>query len=141
MKYRYRRKLERKWRSQLSEVSLTPLIDTALTLLIIFMLTAPIMHTSLQVSLPSVKSGNTENQRDDIIVRIDRQGTIELNNTVCTLEHFHELLVPLLQENGPKGVVVHADKGIEYGSVVQVVDHIAMIEGVSYVALGSEQVS
>ncbi|MEX0940538.1 MAG: biopolymer transporter ExbD [Candidatus Babeliales bacterium] len=67
------------------EVSLTPLIDTALTLLIIFMVTAPMINNAIKVELPkgAIKEGGKEQQ--ELVVTIDQKGEIYFNNKQVSL--------------------------------------------------------
>lgn len=80
---------KRKSRSLLTaqpEVSLTPLIDTALTLLIIFMVTTPMIHNSLKIDLPHgqvQEAGATIDE--EFVIAIDPQETIYCNNKKVTL--------------------------------------------------------
>ena len=84
MKYRLRRKL-RQSQEQLPEISLTPLIDTALTLLIIFMVTTPMLQkeNALQVVLPKGNVNETqETQKEDLTVVITKKGEISFNDKI-----------------------------------------------------------
>ena len=62
------------------EITLTPLIDTALTLLIIFMVTAPTIHNALKFDLPKGESQEGGKDTSELIVRIDKTGTISFND-------------------------------------------------------------
>lgn len=69
-----------------ADVNLTPLIDTALTLLIIFMVTTPMLHNAIKIELPkgTVHEGNKQQKK--LIVSVDKNGTIYFNNVQVTLE-------------------------------------------------------
>ena len=51
------------------EISLTPLIDTALTLLVIFMITAPMIHNGIKVDLPQGNSKEVGSQQELVVPR------------------------------------------------------------------------
>ena len=57
----------RRARPSPQEISLTPLIDTALTLLIIFMVTTPMMHNAIKVNLPQGKSNEAGGQQELVV--------------------------------------------------------------------------
>ena len=68
--------------TSLSEINVTPLVDVMLVLLVIFMVTAPILQTGIQVNLPktgqSTKSESTKS--DSVIVTIDKDGSVYLGS-------------------------------------------------------------
>ena len=75
------------------EVSLTPLIDTALTLLIIFMVTTPMMQSVIKVELPKAKAQASQDMNNEsLMVALDGKGDIYLNKKKMTLEGLVEYL-------------------------------------------------
>ena len=71
----------RKNRHMLNDLSLTPLIDTALTLLIIFMISAPMMNNSIKITLPKGKAKEeTSSELQEMIVTVNKEGTLYLND-------------------------------------------------------------
>src|SRR3989338_8600603 len=70
----------------LPEVTLTPLIDTALTLLVIFMITTPMMNNVIKINLPSssVNEGDSKEQQETIVY-VDKHGKLYLNGTEMKL--------------------------------------------------------
>jgi len=127
-----------------SEVTLTPLIDTALTLLIIFMITAPMMQNSIKVRLPKGEAKEAANDTQDIIVEIDKDGKIFLGKNSMSCE---ELVVEIKKrvegikniDSENKIVFVKADKEVNYGRVINVVDQIKVVGGISHVALATQK--
>lgn len=142
MKYRLRRKL-RQNQEQLPEISLTPLIDTALTLLIIFMVTTPMLHkeNALQVELPKGNVKETqENQKEDLIVVLTKKGEISFNNKIVQEKDLIIVLQNALGKKQDKTVFVKADTGAEYGKVIELVDTIKHVGGIKYVALATTKI-
>lgn len=105
----------------LSQINLVPLIDVALTLLIIFMITAPFMYRGIDVAIPETKSGKpTDEQR--VMITITKEGKVFVNEQAVLLsllpERLNELAV--VTENRP--VFLRADKELSYGKVMEVMD-------------------
>ena len=143
MKYRLRRKL-RQSQEQLPEISLTPLIDTALTLLIIFMVTTPMLQkeNALQVELPKGNVKETqETQKEDLTVVITKKGEISFNDKIINEKDLIVVLQKAIGTKQEKTVFVKADTGASYGKVIELVDAIKHVGGIKYVALATTKIS
>lgn len=138
--YRNRRRRERRR----PEVSLTPLIDTALTLLIIFMITTPMLkkENALEVELPK---GNVKEVSDglqqELVVSVDKQGRISFDGKLLSQKDLITVLQKKVGEHSKKTVFVKADTTVHYGIVIELVDAIKHIGGIKYVALATEKIS
>jgi biopolymer transport protein ExbD len=120
------------------EITLTPLIDTALTLLIIFMVTSPMMHNAIKVDLPKGNAKEAQGIQEELVVHIDKEKNIFLNGKTTTQP---QLLTELKKKIGTqknKTVFVKGDKNINYGHVLELVDQMKGIEGVERVALATQ---
>ncbi len=124
----------------LPEVSLTPLIDTALTLLVIFMITAPMMNNVIKVELPSshVDEMDTKVQQETIVY-IDKQQKLYLNGLELSLQNIVKELQKMSKAKKVEIVFVKADQAVEYGKVIDLVDTIKMAGGIKYVALATKR--
>jgi len=124
----------------LPEVSLTPLIDTALTLLVIFMITAPMMNNVIKVELPSshVDEMDTKVQQETIVY-IDKQQKLYLNGVELSLQAIVKELQKMSKTKKVEIVFVKADQAVEYGKVIDLVDTIKMAGGIKYVALATKR--
>ena len=122
------------------EVSLTPLIDTALTLLVIFMITTPMMNNVIKVELPSSKVDEMDKHvQQETIVYIDAQGKLHLNGQELKLPAIIKELQKMGQQKTVEMVFVKADQAVEYGKVIDLVDTIKMAGGIKYVALATKR--
>jgi biopolymer transport protein ExbD len=122
------------------EVSLTPLIDTALTLLIIFMVATPMMQTVVKVNLPRGMSREDMKAQQDLVVYIDKQGVIFFeNNEIKTKELLVEALQKKVKNSMDDVVFVMADEHASHGTVIRVVDYIKSVGEIKYVALAMER--
>ncbi len=134
---RRKRTRRNRYADALPEVSLTPLIDTALTLLIIFMLTAPMMHNSLKVRLPHGSIKEAGNDAERIVVEVDANGQISVNGQRVARNQLPDALRDWVKKLGVSVVFVHGDRSVDYGAVIEVVDRIKHVEGVDHVALAT----
>lgn len=122
-------------------VSLTPLIDTALTLLVIFMVATPMMHRGIKVELPKGNADEVKNaqKQQDVVVYIDKKEQINVNGKAVTKATLIPELKSLLKQTKQETVVVKADEGVSYGTVISVVDTIKHTGGITYVALATQR--
>src|SRR5438552_7711512 len=126
--------------SRLPEITLTPLIDTALTLLIIFMVTAPMMNNAIRVNLPKGKAREDAGAQE-LVVSIDKNGKLFFNSKAMTTKDM--LIAEIKQTVGSdheRTVFVKADEAVRYGQVLELVDNIKVVGGISYVALATKPV-
>lgn len=122
------------------EVSLTPLIDTALTLLIIFMITTPMMNNVIKVELPATQTDEKEEHiQQEIIVYVDKDQKLYLNGTAMNLQGVLNGLKKIEKKEKIDVVFVKADQAVSYGKVIDLVDTIKTAGGIKYVALATKR--
>ena len=122
------------------EISMTPLIDTALTLLIIFMITTPMMNNIIKVELPSSRINETESyEQQELIVYIDKDQKMYLNGKEFGLSSIIDQLKKVMKKDKDEIVFVKADQAVSYGKVIDLVDTIKVTGGIKYVALATKQ--
>ena len=119
----------------LPEISLTPLIDTALTLLVIFIVTAPMVHNGIKIDLPDGKSRETAGEQD-LVVSINKDGNLFFNSYPVERTSLVDTIKTALVADDQRPVYVRADKNIQYGSVIDIVDELKFA-GVKYVAMST----
>lgn len=129
----------RKNRHMLNDLSLTPLIDTALTLLIIFMISAPMMNNSIKITLPKGKAKEETSSVQEMIVTVNKEGLLYLNDMQMNKEQLLVKIKETVQENSEHTIFVRADQAVSYGSVIELVDTLKTIGGVKYVALATNK--
>lgn len=137
---RYNRFRRKRTAIKMPEVSLTPLIDTALTLLVIFMITTPMMNNVIKVELPSSQVDEMDKHvEQETIVYIDKEQKLYLNGFEMNLLAILKALQVMGKEKKVEIVFVKADQAVEYGKVIDLVDTIKMAGGIKYVALATKR--
>jgi biopolymer transport protein TolR len=120
----------------LSDINVTPLVDVTLTILIIFMITAPIMKSGMEVNLPRAKETESLDMNSGVTVTVTKDGVILLAETPVRPEDLNGKLMEMLNIKGPFDVYIKADKDAPYGYVMTVIGEIkdSGIQGIGLVA-------
>ena len=120
--------------TSLSDINVTPFVDVLLVLLVIFMLTAPILQSGIELDVPQTRTVR-EISQEKLVVSIDRAQRLFLGNDPVNIHR----LGPLLKEKGAtrqgESVFLRADRSVPFGTVALVVDELrqAGIEQISMV--------
>ena len=118
-----RRYSQRTGLTTLSEINVTPLLDLAFVLLIIFMITTPLLENSMNLSIPSSGATNQPINSSQVqTVSIDRGETLRLNNQVVNLETLTTQLVQLTQANPDVAVVIRPDRELPVQKLITLMD-------------------
>lgn len=113
------------------EINIIPLMDIILVLLVIFMLFAMNIISSLQVNLPSAKSSNTQNDSKNTIILVQSNGDIFLNDKKVSVTEMEFLLSKMNKKNA---VSIFADRKLEYGVLAKILG-ILQVENFSNINL------
>jgi biopolymer transport protein TolR len=109
----------RKRMGGMNEINVTPLIDVMLVLLVIFMVTAPLLTTGVQVDLPKVKSAPMQTDDSKLLLIVTADEHVYLGKDEITTDVENKLKTNArLQEE--KEVYVQADENVKYGAVLRV---------------------
>lgn len=130
---------KRKHAAAVHDIPLTPLIDTALTLLIIFMVTTPMMQNAIKVTLPDGKAKEDGDAKQDLIVYIDQQKKLFFNGLPVDYKSLTPTVKRSVGKRKDSTVFVKADKQVPYGDVIRVVDELKVVGGIRYVALATQK--
>lgn len=99
------------------EINITPLMDIVLVLLVIFMLFAINVISSLQVNLPSAKSNNTQNDSKNTVILVQSNGDVFLNDKKVSVTEMESVLSKMNKKNA---VSIFADRKLEYGVLAKI---------------------
>ena len=107
----------------LADINVTPLVDVMLVLLIIFMVTAPMLHQGVAVALPKTATTNLPSSVEDpIILSITRDGLYYINETPVARGLLKDRLGAFLKSRKDRTVFLKADRALSYGTVVETLD-------------------
>ncbi len=109
--------------TSLSEINVTPLVDVMLVLLIIFMVTAPMLQTGIDVELPETKNVKDVNPEERIIISISREGYVYYGSDPINFTRIPDRLRK--DAKSPKdSIFLRADKDVKWSYIVSVIDTI-----------------
>ena len=119
-----------------ADINVTNLVDVVLVLLIIFMITAPMLQSGIEVNLPQTKA-QTKDLGEGIVVAINKEGKIFLDDKLVSLTRFSSSLANLKREKKTGTVYLKADREVQYGLVVDIIGRIKEL-GITDLGLVSE---
>ncbi|HEY8973225.1 MAG TPA: biopolymer transporter ExbD [Burkholderiaceae bacterium] len=105
----------------MSDINMTPLIDVMLVLLVIFMIAAPLMTSSLKMDLPKVAAATSNDAEAALSLGITADGRLHVGDQVVT----HDELVRALKQTAARqpqpDVLLRADQSVPYGRVAELI--------------------
>ena len=109
--------------STLSEINVTPLLDLAFVLLIIFMITTPLLENSMNLVIPSSSAANAPISKAQVqTISIDRDETIRMNNEIVNADSLAARLLQLKGANPDVAIVIRPDRELPVQKLVTLMD-------------------
>lgn len=112
--------------SAMSQIDVTPLIDLAFSLLIIFMISTPLLEQTIPLQLP-LESQRPQPPRDDLriqVISVDRNGQVFWGVNPVTLDQLNENLAVLAKDSDPPVLSIRGDASIPYQKIIDVIDRV-----------------
>jgi biopolymer transport protein TolR len=114
-------RLERTERPKpMSEINVTPLVDVMLVLVVIFIITAPLLASSIRLDLPRTDAAQSGDAPKFVTVALDAAGKTYFNDQPVTPEQLAERLAQAARTSADTEVQLRADQTVPYGRVVEV---------------------
>jgi biopolymer transport protein ExbD len=124
-----RRYSQRQSLSSLSEINITPLLDLAFVLLIIFMITTPLLENSMSLIIPSSGATNQPvNSTEVQTISMDRTETIKLNEQILNTNALTARLIELKRTHPDMAVVIRPDRELPVQKLVTLMDALQRAE-------------
>lgn len=108
-------------RSALADINITPLVDVVLVLLIIFMLTAPILQSGIEVDVPKTKTVK-EITEERLVISIDKQQRVFLGNDPINVNQIADTLRRKVRDPRRQSIFLRADENVPFGAFATVMD-------------------
>ena len=105
----------------LAEINMVPFIDVVLVLLIIFMITAPVIQSGIQVDVPETTSVK-ELSNDLLVVTIDKTEDVYLDDVKLNIHEIIDKIRAKLPKLKDKSVYLRSDRDVSFGQVATVMD-------------------
>jgi biopolymer transport protein TolR len=124
----------------LADINITPLVDVVLVLLIIFMVTAPVLQSGIDVSVPKTRTVR-EITQERLVLTIDKQQRVYLGNDAININEIGTKLREKIRDPYHQFIFVRADENVPFGAFATVMDAVkqAGINNVSIVTQPLEQ--
>jgi biopolymer transport protein TolR len=122
-----------KTQTAMSDINITPLVDVVLVLLLIFMVTAPVLQSGIQVAVPHTRTVNQISE-EHLVVTIDKNQNVFLQDKPVNIHQLPTILAAN-PKNQKKVIFVRADENVPFGAFASVMSAVqqAGIQNISIV--------
>ncbi len=112
---------EGRTQTSLAEINITPLVDVVLVLLIIFMITAPVLQSGIDVSVPKTRTVK-EITEERLVITIDKQQKVFLGNDPININNIGNELKKKIRDPRNQAIYVRSDENVPFGAFATVMD-------------------
>ena len=124
--------------TSLADINVTPLVDVVLVLLIIFMVTAPVLQSGIEVSVPHTKTVKQITE-ERLVITIDRQQKVFLGNDPININDIGNRLRQKIRDPRHQSIFVRADENVPFGAFATVMDAVKS-SGISNVSIVTQPI-
>jgi biopolymer transport protein ExbD/biopolymer transport protein TolR len=121
----------------LADINITPLVDVVLVLLLIFMLTAPVLQSGVQVAVPQTRTVNQLTE-EHLVITIDKDQNVFLQDKPVNIHDLASLLSSTAKDQ-KKVVYVRADQKVPFGAFASVMDSVKQA-GISNISIVTQPI-
>lgn len=126
-------------RTSLSEINITPLVDVVLVLLVIFMLTAPVLQSGIEVAVPKTKTVR-EITQERMVVIINKDQEVFLQDKPVNLADLPSLIAKPGVDPSQQVIYVEADERVPFGAFASVMDAVKQA-GITHISIVTQPLS
>lgn len=123
----------------MADINIANLVDVVLVLLIIFMISAPLLQSGIEVELPKTRAAVIEEEVEGIVITIDAKGGIYINDVWSRLENFEADLEEVTSIKGTSTVYLRGDSAVSYGTAIGVISRLKEM-GIEEIGLVTEKI-
>ena len=123
----------------MADINIANLVDVVLVLLIIFMISAPLLQSGIEVELPKTRAAVIEEEVEGIVITIDARGGIYINDVWSRLENFEADLEEVMSIKGTSTVYLRGDSAVSYGTAIGVISRLKEM-GIEEIGLVTEKI-
>lgn len=105
----------------LAEINITPLVDVVLVLLVIFMLTAPVLQSGIQVAVPKTRTVKEITQQRTVVT-VDKDQNVFINDKPVNLNELPNILRSQNTDTSQQVIYLRADESVRFGVFAEVMD-------------------
>ncbi len=107
--------------SSLADINVTPLVDVVLVLLIIFMVTAPVLQSGIEVQVPRTRTVKQITE-ERLVISINREQQVFLNNDPVNINEIAAKIHQKIRDPEGQAIYVRADENVPFGAFATVMD-------------------
>ncbi len=107
--------------SSLSEINVTPFVDVVLVLLVMFMVTAPVLQSGIEVEVPKTKTVK-EISEERLVITIDKDQRVFLGNDPININEIADRLHQKIRDPQGQSVFIRSDENVPFGAFATVMD-------------------
>jgi biopolymer transport protein TolR len=107
--------------TSLSDINITPLVDVVLVLLIIFMVTAPVLQSGIEVNVPKTRTVK-EITEERMVISIDKQQRVFMGNDAVNINEIAGKLKQKIRDPQHQSIFIRSDEDVPFGAFATVMD-------------------
>ena len=119
--------------TSLADINVTPFVDVVLVLLIIFMVTAPVLQSGIEVQVPRTKTVKQISE-ERLVITINREQQVFLNNDPVNINQIGAKIHEKIRDPQGQAIYVRADENVPFGAITTVMDAVKS-SGISNVSI------
>ena len=104
-----------------ADINIANLVDVVLVLLIIFMISAPLLQSGIEIDLPQTRAAALDEEATGVIITVDSKGGIYVNDVWTRIDSLETSLRNAMSEKNTQSVYLRGDSTIAYGAIISVI--------------------
>lgn len=122
----------------LADINITPLVDVVLVLLIIFMVTAPVLQSGIEVNVPKTRTVKQITE-ERLVISIDKQQRVFLGNNPININSIAAVLKQKVRDPSHQSIYLRADEDVPFGAFATVMDAVKQ-SGITNVSIVTQPI-